>query len=635
MTGISIRRWAGALTAVAAMLAGCGGGSSDVPLTAQAAPLVYKLEGRVQPTEADQGVPGLRSRSAVVVPVPTKVRLGPLNNEKGLSLSDVQGRQQIGVARDVIGTKSAAQMQQQLQWKSTSIGGQVAAISFSAEGAFGLRLGVLVKQISGSAQIRVYRQADVGTALQISGHEVLQHIERNAAGGDNTLDGQTWWTPDLGGDEVTLEIELPPGTAVSTLDVSVPRVSHVFEDLSARAEEDISIKINESSSCHLDASCYETYVNQRNAVARMVFVSGGKSYLCTGTLLNNTQSSGAPYFLTANHCISTQSEASSLQTDWFYRAPACNSRTLSASTARRVGGAQLLYTSNSNDMTLLRLNDTPPAGAYFAGWDASSQTLGQSVVGLHHPAGDLLKASFGTLVSQATCTSQSGDIFCGGTSGNFYRVNWTQGTTQGGSSGSAIFKDGVYVIGTLYAGGSSCTSLTAPDYYGRFDIGFNEAIQKWLVPSALAGGRTAVYRFYNATTGAHFFTASADERNSIIKTLPLFAYEGVAFYVYSSSGSGLSPVYRFFNTQGGSHFYTISATERDSVRANLPVYQFEGASWYAKTANDGSTTPIFRFYRQSSKTHFYTVSAAERDSLVAGNADYTYEGPAYYVWSGF
>jgi hypothetical protein len=587
----------------------------------------------VQPAEADQGVSGLKSRSAAALPTPAKVRLGALANEKALSLASVQGRQQIGVARDVTGTQSAAQTQQQLQWKRTSTGSQVAAISFSAEGAYGLRLGVVVKQIAGSAQLRVYRQADVGNAFQISGQELLQHIERNAAGGDKTLEGQTWWTPDLGGDEVTLEIELPAGTAVSTLDVSVPRVSHVFEDISTRSEESISTKINESSSCQLDASCYETYVNQRNAVARMIFVSGGGSYLCTGTLLNNTQSSGVPYFLTANHCISTQTEASSLQTDWFYRAPACNSRTLSASTTRRVGGAQLLYASNSNDMTLLRLNDTPPAGAYFAGWDASTQALGQSVVGLHHPAGDLLKASFGTLSSQATCSSQSGDILCGGTSGNFYRVNWAQGTTQGGSSGSAIFKDGTQVIGTLYAGSASCSSTSSPDFYGRFDIGFNAALKNWLAPTTSTNSRTAVYRFYNSTTGAHFYTASADERDFVIRTYPDFSYENVAFYAYADSSSGKDPIFRFYNATTRAHFYSGTAAERDYVIAHFPEFKYEAISWYAQSAAGNGASPMYRFYNAKTGAHFYTINAAERDFVIQTYKDFQYEGPMYYAWT--
>ena len=43
MTGIFIRRWAGVLTAFAAMLAGCGGGGTETVTTALTAPLVSKL----------------------------------------------------------------------------------------------------------------------------------------------------------------------------------------------------------------------------------------------------------------------------------------------------------------------------------------------------------------------------------------------------------------------------------------------------------------------------------------------------------------------------------------------------------------------------------------------------------------
>ena len=42
----------------------------------------------------------------------------------------------------------------------------------------------------------------------------------------------------------------------------------------------------------------------------MNFVSGPDSYLCTGGLINHTGGGVVPYFLTANHCISKQSEAS-------------------------------------------------------------------------------------------------------------------------------------------------------------------------------------------------------------------------------------------------------------------------------------------------------------------------------------
>ena len=634
MTGISIRCWAGALTAVAAMLAGCGGGSGDVAKTTQPTSFVTAVDGRAQPNDADQGVPSVKSRSAAAsVPTPAKISLGLLAAEKTQSLSAVAGRLQIGVARDVAGTKSSAQMQQQLQWKTSASGSQVAAISYSSEGAYGLRLGVLIEKIAGSAQVRIYRQADVGTVFQVSGQELLQHIARNVAAGDATVDGKTWWSPDMGGDEATLEIELPAGTPVSTVAISVPRVSHVFEDLSIRTEE-VSEKINESSACNLDATCYDAYANQRNAVARMSFVSGGLGYLCTGTLLNDSQSSGIPYFLTANHCISTQSEASSLQTDWFYRSPTCNSRTLSSSTTRRVSGAQLLYASSANDMTLLRLNDTPPAGAFFAGWDATGQTSGQSIVGLHHPAGDMLKASFGTLTGQATCSVQSNGISCSSGSGNYYQVNWSQGTTQGGSSGSALFKNnGTQVIGTLYAGSASCTTTSSPDFYGRFDIGFNAALKNWLSPTTTSGARTAVYRFFNAKTGAHFYTANAAERDFVIRTYPEFSYENVAFYAYPDSSTGKDPVFRFFNSTSGAHFYSGTTAERDYVIANFPQFKYETISWYAQSAAGNGASPMYRFYNSKSGAHFYTINAAERDFVIQTYKDFQYEGPMYYAWT--
>ncbi len=631
-----ITRWGGVVAAVAAILVGCGGGSVEVGTPSSSpAPVVMKVDGWVQPASADQGVARIKSRSAGGAAVPTHIALGALAQEKTESLVGGTGPRQVGVAREVNATRSAAQTAQQLQWQPTAVGGQIAALSMSAEGAHGLRLGVVFKQLPGSAQVRVYSQANPGTVFQISGQEILQLIQRNTAAGDNSLDGQTWWTPDLGFDEATLEIELPPGTPASTLDVAVPRVSHIFENLAIPTEDEFPTKINESASCHLDATCHDTYVNQRNAVARMVFTSGGGTYVCTGTLLNDSQSSGTPYFLTANHCISTQAEASSLQTDWFYRSPTCNSRTLSSATTKRVGGAALLYATGSTDTTLLRLNDAPPAGAYFAGWDANTQTAGTSVVGLHHPKGDLLKVSFGSLNSQASCSSTGGTGFqCSGTTGNYYRVNWSQGTTEGGSSGSALFKGGTHVVGTLYGGSATCTSTTSPDFYGRFDLAYDAALKNWLAPAVSTAGRTAIYRFFNVKTGAHFFTSSAAERDFVIQTYPEFLYENIAFYAYAQPTAGQNAVFRFFNISNGAHFYTINAAESDYVRATYPVYKYEGPIWYAQTATGNGSTAIYRFYKPSTGTHFYTINVAERDFVIATYKDFQYEGPAYYAWTG-
>ena len=642
MTKISIKRWAGALTAVAALLAGCGGGeSSDVATTAKT-DTITAVEGRMLPETAVQDVSPVKSRSATTAPKAARVSLGELSMAK-VEMSAPGTPRLVGQARDVQATKSAAALQSLWQWKNTAVGGKVAAISFNAEGAYGLRLGVLVKQLPGSAMVRVYTQSAPDKVFQISGQAILQLIELNQAAGDHSNAASTWWTPDTGEGEATLEIELPPGVPASALHISVPQLSHIFENLSLPTEEDLAASqrfdikdIGDSELCNLDSTCYSNGSSERNAVARMVYIKGAGAYLCTGTLLNDANSSGTPYFLSANHCISEQTVASTLQTNWFFRSSSCNSGALQSSSTRKVGGARLLYASASTDMALLQLNDTPPAGALFAGWDASTIPVGTSVIGLHHPRGDLLKLSLGTVAGQSSCSTISSTQFsCVGSTGNFYSVAFSQGTTEGGSSGSAIFRGGK-VIGTLYGGSHTCSNRSGSNYYGRFDVAYNAALKTWLAGSSTSpqpSSRTAVYRFYNATTGAHFFTASAQERDVIINTLPAFAYENVAFYVYGSSATGLSPVYRFFNSVGGTHFYTISAGERDSVIANLPTFRFEGNGWYARTAAENSTTPVYRFYRHSSATHFYTINQIERDSLV-GNPDFRYEGPAYYVWSG-
>lgn len=628
-----------AVLAVASVLAACGGGNGGEAVQSAAAPqaraLVYSVESREQPASAVQDVARVKDRAVGVAIAPARIALGPLDQSKEGAASGF-GPRQVGSPRSIAQTATASATSQQLQWTPTASGGQVAALSFSADGAHGLRLGVLVRQLPGSAVLRVYSQARPSAVFEIAGQEVLQIIERNQAAGDTSDAGRTWWTPDTGGDEATLEIELPSGTPASAIDLSVPRLSHIYDNLSLPTAEELEqqTKINESDACNLDSTCYDDYAAQRNAVARMLFVRpDGKTYVCSGTLLNDRDGTGTPYFISANHCISTQTVASTLRTDWFYRSPSCNSRTLSSATTARTGGATLLYATDSSDTSFLRLNEAPPAGAVFAAWNANPQGLGGAIAGIHHPRGDLQKISFGNLASLTACTSISDTNFtCSGTSGNFYRVTWSQGTTEGGSSGSGIFSGGA-LIGTLYGGSAVRTNKASSDYYGRFDVAYNASIKNWLSPATSASGRTAVYRFFNSSTGAHFFTASAGERDFVINTYPAFAYEGVAFYAYGGATAGQSAVYRFFNKSNGAHFYTIDAGERDFVRATYPSFEYEGPIWYAQTGAGNGSTAMYRFFNKSNGTHFYTISQGERDFVQATYPVYQYEGPVYHAWT--
>jgi len=146
-----------------------------------------------------------------------------------------------------------------------------------------------------------------------------------------------------------------------------------------------------------------------------------------------------------------------------------------------------------------------------------------------------------------------------------------------------------------------------------------------------AASRTAVYRFYNTQTSAHFFTTSTTERDNVRSTLAYMTYEGPAFYGSGTTVPGLSPVHRFFNTQTGVHFYTISEAERAHVVATLPQFNYEGIAYYASTLAGTGYTPLYRFFYGARGFHFYTNSAAEKDNIIATLPQYSYEGVGYYV----
>lgn len=140
-----------------------------------------------------------------------------------------------------------------------------------------------------------------------------------------------------------------------------------------------------------------------------------------------------------------------------------------------------------------------------------------------------------------------------------------------------------------------------------------------------------VYRFFNTWSGAHFYTSSAEERDSVTANLPQFVYEGIAFQVSESAQSGLSPVYRFFNRRTGIHFYSISDEEKAFIEASLPQFAYEGVAYYASKVLGDGYRPLYRFYQFNKGVHFYTVDEVEKDRVRATLPQYAFENAAYYV----
>jgi len=171
---------------------------------------------------------------------------------------------------------------------------------------------------------------------------------------------------------------------------------------------------------------------------------------------------------------------------WFYQTTGCNSGVISNNWVRSSpAGAQLLATSRSADSSLLRIRGSIPGGITFSGWDPRPKSTGTTVTSLSHPdvgvppsSRSYLRRASGQIVSDNHSCSATG-------LSNGYRIEWSSGATEPGSSGSGIWvtEDGEsYLAGVASCGQRNsnrepfCGSLTS---YGKFSD-FYPVIQNYM-----------------------------------------------------------------------------------------------------------------------------------------------------------
>ncbi|MDT7953254.1 MAG: hypothetical protein RQ966_17255 [Acetobacteraceae bacterium] len=93
---------------------------------------------------------------------------------------------------------------------------------------------------------------------------------------------------------------------------------------------------------------------------------------------------------------------------------------------------------------------------------------------------------------------------------------------------------------------------------------------------------TAVYRFFDVNNGTHFLTASAAERNALLATRTDLVFEASStMFEHATAQAGDTPVYRFFDNSSGAHFFTADSGERASLLSARPDMTFEGVAFYA------------------------------------------------------
>jgi lysyl endopeptidase len=617
-------------------------GAIAVATTQASAPLTVDAFRPPESTTAPESPMKARDQSAA--PTATNIAMGApqdsltaaarKNNET--VAADHMGKPlQIGFGREVAQTTNPSATNQVLKWQATATGGQVAAINFSSAGAKGIRIGLLITQLPASATLRFYAKGDT-KAYEVKGAEVLAVIAKNVASGDTSNDARTYWSP-------VLKTNNPVGVNTNDIQVSVPIISHLFMSMSEAqtisAFATYSGGSNLGLACQVDVTCTSPLPAASDAVASLVYnQSGGFANICSGTLLNDSLNSGTPYILTANHCISTQTFASTLYTEFKYRSLACNNAATGEYFPTTTTGAALLYTAYGTDSTLLRMYGTPSTNVLYAGWDATTApTTALPVTSIHHPRGDQQRISSGSITSFHTRDATNPDVFPGAAQANatILGVTYTSGIVEPGSSGGGVFKNSntanPIIIGQLYGGQQAiCNSPTTnnPQFtvYGRFDVAYNAGMSDWLTQ-----GVKTVTQLYNASTGVHYYTISITDANNVANANAGYSNQGSSFKASTVPAAGLSPVYRFFNTANGTYFYTISEKERAAVATNTLRMRYDGIVWYAYATAAAGTVPLYSSFNKTTGSQYFTTSLTVRSNLIAANPQFITDGIAFYV----
>ena len=498
----------------------------------------------------------------------------------------------------------------ELTWIAAPDGGRTARVEIASKGAAALRVALVMPAAHPDVSVRFAGSAPNAT--------IFGDFPVNAIAGESLRSG-LYWSPVLAGDTATIEFHAAADAPIADVTLYIPRVSHQLvtgADLNSPQIVAKATGIGAAGACEVDIACAapsQAVQNLAKAVAKLSFVGDdGRSYLCSGVLLNDSVLSLTPYLHSASHCLESARIARTLNTFWFYDAVACNSKATPAY-VQRTGGAMLLGRSADRDWSIVRLLDTPPAGVQFAAWRAEAVPVGTAIATIHHPEGDLKKISKGT--TTADLLIDDAYVY-----GNFTETVWSSGVTEPGSSGSPLLTlaaGGAYyeVRGGLYAGESACSQPKPPDYYSELQSAL-PVMRQYLTPNAANPlGLVVAVEFYNRTLDHYFLSTNPIEINKL-DTGATMGWErtGLRFLVYDNPAPGTNPVCRFYRAPayGDSHFYSASPQECAATAAAHPV------DWiYEARTSSTCNCPIPRPAHARPAPGPYTVFSVRRRPIIA------------------
>lgn len=292
-----------------------------------------------------------------------------------------------------------------------------------------------------------------------------------------------FWSNMVVGDTAFVQLRQPAGAPPAAFDIA--GVGHVDREL-------LGVNPQAGTLCTFNAECVESaacttsaaVADAEDGVAHIQFVSGAFIFICSGGLLTDTDTAtNIPYFLTANHCISRGSEASSMEAFFFFEATQCGGGCYNPDgVVPSTLGASIVATSSTSDYTLMQLAQAAPAGAVFMGWNATAvaNSNGTPLYRISHPQGAPQGYSEHIVdTSKPTCQSWP--------RGNWIYSRDVLGATEGGSSGSPVVNGAGQVVGQLSGGcgfnvNDVCDTASNATVDGAFAAYFS-SVSQFLDPS--------------------------------------------------------------------------------------------------------------------------------------------------------
>lgn len=280
------------------------------------------------------------------------------------------------------------------------------------------------------------------------------------------------WTAIVNGETAIIELRTPANSK-DQVELQLSEVNHGYRGFAKAGTG----SFDNSGSCEIDVACPagNSYLTQARALAR---ISVGGTTLCSGQLINNVRQDNTPFFLTANHCGITSANATSVVFYWNYQNGVCGGNGVEP-TSQNQSHSVWVAGDVTSDFTLIKAAQAPSTSfnLYLAGWYAGSDAPRSGGV-VHHPAGDVTKIALydkaPSSVNGATlCDGQFALAgLCLGTTRkiNVWQVNYSQGITEPGSSGSALYNQNHLIVGVLSGGSSACSGNSGngqPDIYAR------------------------------------------------------------------------------------------------------------------------------------------------------------------------